>query len=72
VTGTEIKLACIKQATFFNVPFDYFQKSFVEYLPRGESNVNFEGILGPCRVSVTLSLLRPSKVLEKGAAEGSD
>jgi hypothetical protein len=25
VTGTETKLACIKQASFFNVPVDYFQ-----------------------------------------------
>jgi hypothetical protein len=29
VTGTETKLACIKQASFFNVPLGYFQNNFL-------------------------------------------
>jgi hypothetical protein len=28
--GTETKLACIKKAFFFNVPFYYFQNNFLE------------------------------------------
>jgi hypothetical protein len=31
--GTETKLACIKQASFFNVPSDYFQNNFLDSLP---------------------------------------
>jgi hypothetical protein len=30
VTGTETKLACIKQTSFFIVPLDYFQDNFLE------------------------------------------
>jgi hypothetical protein len=32
VTGTATKLACIKEASFFNVPLDYFQNNFFEQL----------------------------------------
>jgi hypothetical protein len=28
--GMETKLACIKKAFFFNVPYDYFQNDFLE------------------------------------------
>jgi hypothetical protein len=28
--GTEAKMACIKQASFFNVPLDHFQNNFLE------------------------------------------
>jgi hypothetical protein len=30
VTDTETKLAYIKQASFLNVPLDYFQNNFLE------------------------------------------
>jgi hypothetical protein len=30
VPGTETKLACIKKASFFNAPLDYFQNDFLE------------------------------------------
>jgi hypothetical protein len=30
VTGKEMKLACIKQAFFFDVPLDYFQNTIRE------------------------------------------
>jgi hypothetical protein len=32
VTGMETKLACIKQASFLNVPSDYFKNNFLEQL----------------------------------------
>jgi hypothetical protein len=45
VTGTETKLASIKQAFFFNVPLDYFQNNFLKTAcplwTRGQSDVNF-------------------------------
>jgi hypothetical protein len=34
VTGMENKLACIKQASFFNEPLDYLDKNFLELLAR--------------------------------------
>jgi hypothetical protein len=33
VTDTETKLACIKKASFFNVPLNYFQNNFSNSLP---------------------------------------
>jgi hypothetical protein len=30
VTGTETKLACIKQAYFFSAPLNYFQNNFLD------------------------------------------
>jgi hypothetical protein len=30
VTGTETKVACVKYASFFNVPLDYFHNNFLE------------------------------------------
>jgi hypothetical protein len=56
VIGTETKLACIKQASFFNVPLDYIQNNFLKYFAccKQEANRNFERILGPYRISLTL------------------
>jgi hypothetical protein len=70
VAGTETKLACINQASFFNVPMDYFQNKFLEWLAcfRQQANrTNFEGILGLYRVTSF-----PSKALENCTAKGSD
>jgi hypothetical protein len=57
VTGTETKLACIKQTTFFNVPLDSFQLIFLNSLPAVDKRLIgrkfWGGILGPYKVSAT-------------------
>jgi hypothetical protein len=58
VTGTETKLACIKQTPFLNVPLDSFKLTFFNNLPAVDKGLIrrkfWGGILGPYRVSVTL------------------
>jgi hypothetical protein len=40
MTGTETKVACVKQASFFNVPLDYFQNDFLEQFACCEQDPN--------------------------------
>jgi hypothetical protein len=46
VTGVGTKLACAKQASFFNVSSDYCYKNFLKQLAHCGQEANCMGILG--------------------------
>jgi hypothetical protein len=75
VTGTETKLVCIKQASFFNVPLNYFQNKFSNNLPVVDNRLigrKFLGNFGSLPGFGNGIILLPSKAFENGIAEVSN
>jgi hypothetical protein len=75
MTGTETKLACIKQVSFLNTPLDYFQNTFLNSLPlvnKGLIGRKFLGNFRPLPDFGNVINFLPSKALENGSPEGSD
>jgi hypothetical protein len=75
VTCTEIKVACVKQASFLNVLLDYIKDDFLINLPAVERRLIERTFLGNF-VSLpsfgNVLILLHSESLENGAAESSD